>query len=253
WNAAGTVLAAASLVAAGRALHNCSASAVPGTRRRLVLVWAAQLPVLAGLLATLSRGAWLGWAAGLLCFTLLAGPVTRRVRWGAVALLAAVLLAGSSIPAFRARALTVLDPGHYRYRILVWKLALRMVADRPWAGVGFGAFVREYDNYRLPEDFYAPAPFAHNLPLSLAAETGLPGLAAFLVFLIAVVRAAYRTAFRSPARDRALRAGMAAALAAVLAQQLVDGTLQPFHLGFAFWILVAAVLAHRTQTPEAAG
>ncbi|MDR7430058.1 MAG: O-antigen ligase family protein [Armatimonadota bacterium] len=237
WNAAGTVLAAASLVALGLALTTKS--------RTRVLLWAAQLPVLAGLLATLSRGAWVGWLAGVLCFCLLAGTASRRVRWGAVAVLVGVLLAASSIPAFRARALTLLDPGHYRYRIVVWKAAMRMVADRPWTGVGFGAFVREYDNYRVPEDSYAPAPFAHNLPLSLAAETGLPGLAAFLVFLGALLRAGYRTAARSPDPDGMANAGAAAALAAVLVQQLVDGTLQSFHLGFAFWILAAALLSPR--------
>lgn len=244
WNAAGTVLAAASLVAAGLALHH-SASAVPGGRGRLLLAWTAQLPVLAGLLATLSRGAWLGWVVGVLCFTLLAGPFTRRARWGAVASLAAVLLAASSVSGLRDRALSVLDPQRNQDRILLWKAALRMVADHSWAGVGFGAFVREYPNYRLPGDPNTTPPFAHNLPLSLAAETGLPGLAAFLVFLGAVVRAASRAAFRGPARDRALRAGVAAALAAVLVQQLVDGTLQSFHLGFAFWILAAALLSPR--------
>lgn len=239
WNAAGTVLAATSLVALGLALTTRS--------RTRVLLWAAQLPVLAGLLATLSRGAWLGWAAGVLCFALLAGPVTRRVRWGAVAVLSGVLLAASSVPGLRHRALSALDLRRNQDRILLWKAALRMAADHPWAGVGFGAFVREYPNYRLPGDPNTTPPFAHNLPLSLAAETGLPGLAAFLVFLGAVVRAGYRTTVRSPDPDRTVNAGAAAALAAVLVQQLVDGTLQSFHLGFAFWILAAALLAPRSS------
>jgi hypothetical protein len=43
-----------------------------------------------------------------------------------------------------------------------------------------------------------------------------------------------------------LRGGTAAAFAGVMAHQMVDGTLQAFHLGFAFWFLVAVMVASPT-------
>lgn len=244
WNAAGTVLAAASLLAAGLASHKSWGRAA----------WLAQVPVLAGLLATLSRGAWMGWLVGVVCLTVLVGPHGRRLHLGLAGLVLTVVAATVTYPAAWARFLSSLDPQRNLDRLLLWRAALRMVADHPWTGVGFGAFVREYPSYRLEGDPNTAPPFAHNLPLSLAAETGLVGLAAFLVFLAAVIRAGLRAVLRAPPAGRPARAAVLSALAAVLAQQLVDGTLQSFHLGFAFWFLSAALVA-AADTPgsEAAG
>ncbi len=234
WNAAGTVLASASLLALGLGLA--------GGFRQRTAAWLVQVPILGGLLATLSRGAWMGWLAGLVCFTVLAASRGRSWRVGVLALAAAAAVT-AGYPAARARALSALDPQRNLDRILLWKAALRMVADHPWTGVGFGAFVREYPNYRLPGDPNTTPPFAHNLPLSLAAETGLVGLLAFLVFLGTVLWVGLRASVRAPPPVRGLATGAFSALVAVLAQQLVDGTLQSFHLGFAFWILTAALLS----------
>jgi len=235
WNAAGTVLASASMLALGLARA--------GGLREQAAAWLVQVPVLAGLVATLSRGAWIGWLAGLVCFTVLAGRRGRIWRVGVLALLAATAAVTLTHPPARARALSALDPQSLLDRILLWKATLRMVADHPWTGVGFGAFVREHPNYRLPGDPNTAPPFAHNLPLSLAAETGLVGLVAFLAFLVTVLRVGLQASVRAPPPARGLAAGVFSALVAILAQQLVDGTLQSFHLGFAFWILTAALLS----------
>lgn len=246
WNAAGTVLVAASLLALGLLL-------AAGPRWR-ALVAAAQVPVLAGLLATLSRGAWLGWVVGVVCATLLTGPVGRRLRWAGLGLSLAAVLAVAAVPQARARALSVVDLHAHQDRVLLWKAALRMVADHPWVGVGFGAFVREYPNYRLPGDPNTTPPFAHNLPLSLAVETGVPGLVAFLVFLVRLMQLGLKGVLRGPPELRALRAAAAGAMVGILAHQLVDGTLQSFHLGFAFWLLAGGLLApYGTRSSEVEG
>jgi putative inorganic carbon (HCO3(-)) transporter len=235
WNAAGTVLASASLLALGPALA--------GGFRERIAVCAVQVPVLAGLVATLSRGAWMGWLAGLVCFAVLAGTRGRSWQVRVLALVAATVAVAAAHPPARARVLSTLDPQRNLDRILLWKATLRMVADHPWTGVGFGAFVREYPNYRLSGDPNTAPPFAHNLPLSLAAETGLLGLVAFLAFLVTVLRVGLQASVRAPPPAHGLATGAFSALVAILAQQLVDGTLQSFHLGFAFWILTAALLS----------
>ncbi len=232
YNAAGTVLAASSLLAVGLA-----ASVGPWWRPAVV---AAQLAVLAGLASTLSRGAWLGWCAGVLCFAWLSGRAARRAALG---LLVSALVAAAVYPPARDRALSALDPARNQDRVLLWAASVRMWADHPWTGVGFGAFVRAYPKYRLPGDPNAAPPFAHNLPLSLAVETGAFGLVAFLVFLGRVLHVGLRAALRPPPGWATLLPAVYSALVAVLAQQLVDGTLQSFHLGIGFWLLAAVLLS----------
>lgn len=231
WNAAGTVLAAASLL--GLAL------AGSGGRRALLLGAAAQALALAGLVGTLSRGAWLGWAAGVLCLAPWLGARARYTVFGAAA---AVTLAVAGHPGLRDRALSALEPERNQDRLMLWRASVRMLADHPWFGVGFGAFVREYPKYRVPEDPNVAPPFAHNLPLSLAVETGLPGVALFAALVVRVVQLGLAHATRAPPREALLQGAGLASLAAVMVHQLVDGTLQSFHLGFAFWFLVACVL-----------
>lgn len=244
-NAAGTVLLASSLVGLGL----CAA----GGTTLPVLGVAAQVPILAGLLATFSRGSWMGWVGGLVCFTLLAGARSRRTRWLAAALAGAAVAVVVAYLPVQARALSTLDPGRNQDRLLLWRASLRMAAEHPWVGVGFGAFVREYPKYRLPQDPNTAPPFAHNLPLSLAAETGLLGLVAFAVFVGALLRYGWRSLQRAPPGELALQAGAAAALSGMLAQQLVDGTLQSFHLGLGFWLLAAVLLAGQPTSDRVRG
>jgi O-antigen ligase len=81
----------------------------------------------------------------------------------------------------------------------LWLVATRMVDDHPLAGVGLGNFAAragewvsapgELDNVEL----VAERPHeAHNTYLQLLAETGLPGLLAFLLVIGLALRAARR-------------------------------------------------------------
>ncbi len=242
FNAAGTVLLVASLAA-----FPLFAS---GRSRWHYLAAAAQFPILAGLLATQSRGAWLGWSGGILALLVLSPVGTRRMQWRMWALVLAAGLGGLGglfgHPSLQSRTASILSLEVNRDRLLLWQASLQMFRDHPWWGVGLGAFVREYPRYRLPGDPNELAPFAHNLPLSLAAETGLVGLLGFSILLGAAVKVGVARSLRGPPEERMLRAGAVAQLLGVMVHQLVDGTLQSFHLGFVFWFLLA-VMVPRTQ------
>lgn len=74
------------------------------------------------------------------------------------------------------------------YRLWIWDTALNMLADRPFRGVGAGAFQAAYDHYSThPGDVFhsglARAYHAHQLYIGLAAEMGLFGLLAFCAIL----------------------------------------------------------------------
>ncbi len=81
-------------------------------------------------------------------------------------------------------------------RLTIWETAGRMIADRPLTGVGAGAFAAAYDRYATrPDDpfrsgggFEGGVYHAHQMYVSIAAETGLIGLAAVLAALFLGVK-----------------------------------------------------------------
>jgi O-antigen ligase len=77
------------------------------------------------------------------------------------------------------------------WRLWIWDTAWNMVADRPFSGVGAGAFQAAYDHYStLPDDVFRGSPVyhAHQLYVGIAAETGLIGLLAFCVVVVLAAR-----------------------------------------------------------------
>lgn len=240
YNALGTLLAVSLMILLGLS------SAGPRTQRVLGLLGVPL--VAAGLVLTFSRGAWL--AAGLGLGALAWAGGFRRLLAGA---LVVVLIAGVSIPVlaprwrWHAARLADLAPREGpSSRTAVWRLVPAIVAAHPLVGTGLGTFPFAYARLsgRDPSDH--PMPFAHNILLNVAAETGLAGLAAFLAFLVAGLWAAYRWQVRE-ARDRrddgAPGATTLAALTALLGQQMVDATIMGVHIAIALFALLSLAAA----------
>ncbi len=78
-------------------------------------------------------------------------------------------------------------------RLRIWETALHMARDRPWTGVGAGAFESAYDTYSTREqdmfrDGVVRVYHAHQLYFGVVAETGFTGLAAFVIAVIVIAR-----------------------------------------------------------------
>jgi len=115
-----------------------------------------------------------------------------------------------------------------------------MIADHPIVGSGLATFPFAYERYTGEDPSTAP-PFAHNLFLNFAVETGILGLAALLFFIGTGTAAIVRWHKRSPqgSAERAMSAIVLAALVALLGHQLVDGTIMGVHISFALFALLA--------------
>jgi putative inorganic carbon (HCO3(-)) transporter len=173
--------------------------------------------MLAALIMTWSRGAWLGFGAAVV---VMAVAVVVRSGRGAVlgavfGLLAAyVLLAGGLArvpPAITQRFgdfvpyLGVLDVRGMEItdanfavleRVAHWQAAWRMWTDYPWLGVGIGNYEPAYSRYALP--FWPQAlGHAHNYYLNIAAETGVIGLLSYLLLWGAALVLAWRAVWRA--------------------------------------------------------
>ncbi len=169
-----------------------------GTRSALIALW-LQLLVLLPLIGWRYRRqfAFIAWSG-----------TQRALAWG---LLAGVVLIGGMVPtgspaiAGEGRGFTALEravartqeirPGDesLNIRIVMWRATLRMIADRPVAGVGAGAWEEELPLYQtagsqIETDFYV-----HNEFLQLVAEFGVVGWVVLALLTAWLLQAAWRT------------------------------------------------------------
>jgi putative inorganic carbon (hco3(-)) transporter len=212
-------LATALPLAAALALWSKDEDAGPMRRsifspRRLsatVAAWArpAALLLAAGVVASLSRGAWIGVALAAAVMLAVASPRSRRWLMALCAglLLLALLGTAGALPPLVSERLGVvaeyLGPFDVRTvdltsenwsvveRMAHWQAAWDMFLEHPWFGVGPGNYAAVYDRYNLP-GWTEPLGHAHNYYLNLAAETGIVGLTGYLLTMALAFGAAIR-------------------------------------------------------------
>jgi O-antigen ligase len=186
-------------------------------RARDAVICAVVLVVLwGGLVLTLSQSSF---AALLIGLTVLGG-----MRWSAknaAALAVAFLVAGVAFVALAPSAVR-LDLGNSksansatsgRYDLISGGVGL--FTDRPAQGWGAGSFPRQY---RRAEHVSAEraTSASHTIPITVAAEQGVVGLAVYLALLVCALWRLLRGASSMPAR-----AGVAAAFVALLAHTMM--------------------------------
>ena len=159
-----------------------------------------------GVLASWSRGGWLGAAASVSVVLLIHGG--RMVASAAFGAVFALTLAGGALLRFIPSSLTdrmadlptYLGLGMWEVvqqpitdrnfsvieRLAHWIAALRMWELSPWLGIGPGNYAAVYPQVRLPR-WEEPLGHAHNIYLNVLAENGLIGLFAYLVMWGGVV------------------------------------------------------------------
>ena len=201
----------------------------------------AWLVMLAGLVATYTRGAWIGFGAGVLV-------VVAAVRRGRLLLLAGlVLLALGALAGpyqLRHRFVSMADPEGegVRERVYMWRSGLAMWRERPILGVGPGGVKREYERYALPDAVKKRTSHVHNTPLQILVERGVVGLAAWLWIWVAFFRVGIRILRRLPpaaSRERALVLGSVAAIAGFLIAGLSEFNFGDSEVALVAWALMA--------------
>ncbi len=249
-------------------------------RTRGAWAWAVYLSgvtalLAAGLLASWSRGGWLGALAGAAAVVVLRSRKAALAALVAAALLGGALLLGSltpirslpepvaerlrEVPAFFGAgdvlAQEVTDENFALVeRVAHWVAALRMVERSPWIGVGPGNYAAFYPEVRLPR-WEEPLGHAHNVYLNVLAEGGIVGGLAFAVlWLAAGVFVWRRRVAAARQQDRwaaALAVGVAGVLAHLAVHSLVDNLfVQGMYVQIALWL--ALVAASRSGFVQAA-
>ena len=191
-----------------------------------------------GLIASWSRGAWLGFLAGgvVLAFfwprrrvwglsLLLVGGLLGLVAWQAGVVPASIVARVTSSTEFEARPLrdTELTDTNYALleRFAFWQAAAGMTEQNLWLGVGFGNYDEAYPDF-APITWPQSLGHAHNYYLNLAAEVGILGLIAYVVFWSAVVWQNLHFLSKTDGLQRAILLGLLGSWATLSVHHLVD-------------------------------
>lgn len=187
-----------------------------GSRDRL---WAAfVLPaLLVSLALTLTRGAWLGAAAGAAVLLLIKDA---RLTLLVPVVAALVLVIAPDELSSRVNSLGNMSDPTTRDRVAMLEAGVAIIRDHPLTGVGPDMIGRVYPDYRTVSAVQASNPHLHNVPLQIAAERGLPALAVWVVFVVSAMAGLWR--LRKDPRARPLAAAGLGAMVAMLAAGLTE-------------------------------
>jgi O-antigen ligase len=137
-----------------------------------------------------------------------------------------------------------------RDRVAMLNTGRAMIAGHPLTGVGPSMIERMYARYRDPNGVNATNPHLHNVPVQIAAERGLPALAAWLWLIVAMILAVWRL-FRGGG-DKVLTSAALAAIVAMLGAGLFEYNFGDSEFLMLFLVLVTLPFAAATDAAPTA-
>lgn len=208
-------------------------------KEKLLLVLLIGLGVLC-LFHTASRASWLAFGGAVLFL-----GVIRRSKKILGGLFLAGVLALFLIPNYMLIHFDLYGKEQSASeRIMLWRRAADVIMAHPFLGCGINTYTLVHGKYDTVKDTRVIGYYAHNGYLQLAAEIGLLGLAAFLLFLILFFSKILRKARDIPdplLGDTAL--GCLAGCFGFLCLVFVDTVLQSFQSGLLFWTFMGLSMA----------
>lgn len=198
--------------------------------------------LIACLFLTLSRGAWIGAFFALL----LLGFFVNKKKFVLTLLIMslALVLLLQYLPEHKRQELgarfNFSDPGG-RDRKALTKISLDMWSSRPVLGLGLGTYMYNFEEFNIDKKSYPWGPsYAHNCYLQILAETGLLGLASFLLLIVALFYSSIRRIKKlSMGLDKNIAVVILGGLLAYLVHSAFDTNLYSLDLGIFFFLLLA--------------
>ncbi len=207
------------------------------------------LLLVAALVFTWSRGAWVALFMALLLFVLLAAKKPFRWFFGLGLLLPNLLLFAPDSVARRISSIFSvfggsIDSSVY-YRFKIWRSSLLLFFDNLWGGIGVSSenFQKSYLPYAVSGAEVAE--HSHNLFLQIGIEMGVFALAAFLLLLVFALRKVLSPVSKDPLEVRypVLGVGAFSSLFALLVFGIFDYVLYDFRIFFLFFAMLGLLSA----------
>jgi hypothetical protein len=200
--------------------------------KNIAILMGAFLAMAAGLVASQSRGVWLGTTAGLLVL-IFALPIKPRLVIFASGLLAiGVLLTTSSLYRHRALSIFSLQAGRIsdrqsrEIRVELWRQSIDRIKEKPVLGWGLKQAVL----HTIDPVFNKPRTWteSHDIFLQTAMECGLVGL----VFFLLILAASGKLVFKRPPPESLL---LGAILIAFVIAGLTESWTRDKEVALVFW------------------
>jgi len=207
-------------------------------RLQKIIYSAALAAMLACMVFTYSRGAWLAMGAAVLIFGIAYSP---RLL---VVLAAGGVAAIKLVPSIGARISYMLSPAYMASsqkagRLALWQKGLNNFMQDPLFGSGFGTFGGAVAARRIPGSFYID-----NFYLKTAVESGLIGLIALLWVLASALRCVYIVYKKITSRQlKIITCAVLAGLAGVVMHNAVENIFEVPMMSTYFWLLTGIFLA----------
>ena len=176
--------------------------------------------IAAGVVASWSRGAWLGVAVSAVAVLALYSFSGRVLIFlGALTAVVAYPLLPTAITArlsdiaryfgvWNARGVLVTDENFsVLERVAHWQAAWEMFADHPWLGIGVGNWDVAYPRYAIGQ-WFDPMGHAHNVLFHYAAVAGILGALSYLWLWLGSLVAAFIAVIRNAGLNRAIAIGV---------------------------------------------
>lgn len=199
---------------------------------------AMTLIMLYTLVMTYSRGAWIGFMAGMALYTL----ITRN-KWLAGIGIAGLVVAPIAAPDVVSRLTLAFTPEYWAKaseggRVEFWARALKIFAKYPIFGTGIGTVGDSVaTRHGVPG-----ATWIDNQYFKLLAEIGIVGTLAYVTMVFAPVVKGFKAVFGAKQRDTylyALNAGITAALFGMLVENVTAAILEDLNVITHFWLMIA--------------
>ena len=202
--------------------------------------------MVACLIFTFSRGAWIGFGVAILVYVFLKD---KRLLIPAIVfgVLAIVL-----VPGISSRITYMLSPEYIESslrggRLVRWITGLKILSGTPLFGVGLGHFggavAINNDLSYLVDTEMVKTFYMDNYYLKTAVETGIFGLFAFVMLMYQIVINGFRTIrITKDKTSRELEIGILAGLFGVIVHNFVENVFEVPMMTSCFWLLTAVLM-----------
>ena len=210
-------------------------------------VWPALVmpALLVALGLTFTRSAWVGASVGIAALLLMKD--LRLVGALPVVLAVGIALAPPQVTQRFYSMFDLKDPTS-RDRVAMLREGARMIAADPLTGMGPNMVEREYIRFRDPDAVERVNPHLHNVPMQIAAERGLPALAAWVWFIGSAAAGAWGLLRRG--RHPVMAAAGLGAVAAMLGAGLFEHNFGDSEFLMLFLVLLTLPSASERAEPS---
>lgn len=196
---------------------------------------------------TYSYGAWLAVFISLFVTTLVLLPKKKLILIGLfIAVILMFVLSQAGTQKFSDLA-NFSERSSLASRTMIWKSAFLMIEQNPILGIGPGNFQAKYlENQKyFPPYLEWAVPEPHNIFLAFWTQTGLLGIAGFLLLLFFIFRSLFIIIKNK--KDAFLAAPLLGFFICTVLHGLIDTPYWKNDLSFLFWICVLLTLSLHTS------